>query len=269
MVPLSIAETNLLNKGLKFVPTPKYINKDHLTLLTHYDQYADSIRCLTNGPKNTTINSQNLLRDYDETLTSLIHRNMKFIKGQRQYQIPFTNNISVEGYTECTKVKIAHSLIELFTTIWQHNLNLCQRRAITELQKLKVKIVIKPADKKLAIVILDRNTYIEQCLEHLSLLSNRERNPRHIEINATKCHHRLQERNTNFLSNTLLLSNSSSEAPPTMLLRFIQDTQTIRYSTHTSFKTYSPHSNSLLSSAQFIEHILQPLARSYPDYLQN
>ena len=163
-------------------------------------------------------------------------------------------------------------LIEIFTTRQQPNLDLCQRRTIVELKKLGDKIVIKPADKNLGIVILDCNTYIDQCLQHLSSPSYKiEKGIPSILKQSLQNIIIEFKREIHTFSPTLyqFLIPAQKHRPP----RFygLPKIHKLSDSVHTPpLRPIVSHTNSLLSySAQFIEHVLQPLARSYPDYLQN
>ena len=271
------SDINLLSKGLTFSPTPQYTNTDLLQFLpNHYDNYANAIRQIINSPKHPySTNQKDPETTCPQTTTSFIHRKMKFLTNQdtEQYQIPFTNVVPVEGYIENTKVKVKDNLAAIFKPTKTPNLNLQERRSITDIKRRRDDIIIKPADKNLGIVILDRPTYIEQCLVHLSSTSYNlaQQFPSFLLQNLQNLVISFRTEIHTFCPPLyrFLATPPPKHRPPRFygLPKIHKLSDTIKVP---PLRPIVSHTNSILSrSAQFLDHVLQPLARTYPDYLHN
>ena len=146
-------------------------------------------------------------------------------------------------------------------------------RSLRKLKNSKELITIKPADKNLGVVILDTTDYINQCIAHLAtpsynlvaefpialkkeleniIISFKDDLTYNIIKSKSLYHH--------------LLPNTKHRIPKFYGLPKV----------HKQFDKIPPlrpvvsHSNSLLSTtAKFLDFILQPIAKSYPDYLNN
>ena len=151
------------------------------------------------------------------------------------------------------------------------NLSKKEEKAIQKLRKNK-QLVIKPADKNLGTVILNATDYVTQCLSHLSSDTY---------IRVTHFH----EQEIKRAIITVLDNFKSQLSPHKELFQFLQPT-----TQHSIPKFYGipkihkpleqngippirpiiSHTNSMLShTAKFINHVLQPIAQSFKDYLNN
>ena len=134
-------------------------------------------------------------------------------------------------------------------------------------------VIIKPADKNLGIVLMDTDDYIEQCVSHLSdintyrLATNYPRNDIKKQIMNTVIRFKPQIHQYDWkLYNFLLSEPDHSRIPqfygiPKIHKKFIRIPPV---------RPIVSQCNSVLTpTAKFIDHVLQPLAQSYPDYLHN
>ena len=196
---------------------------------------------------------------------------MKFIKNPTKQPSKYpvlTSITNLENFIESTKLKIDNLLAK--QNHQKRNISTKEQKALKELRNPV--ITIKPADKNLGTVILNSADYVEQCLLHL----------------VTDTYQRVTEFPTNKISkdiqNTLISFKEHLTLHP-QLYQFLQPKNE-----HTIPKFYGlpkihkplekngippirpivSHSNSLLSrTASLIDHSLQPLARSYEDFLNN
>ena len=128
-----------------------------------------------------------------------------------------------------------------------------------------------PADKNLGIVILDTTTYITEGLKHLSSSA--------FQLTAnfpTSLKDNLQNIFISFKTEIYTFSPALYRYLTTFtnrLPRFYDLPKIHKLSdtiTPHPLRPIISHTDSLLShSAQLIDHLLQPLAKSYPDYLHN
>ncbi len=178
----------------------------------------------------------------------------------------------LEHYIELTK----HVLDESLPTICfptTTNLPKEQCTALTRFKKTRQNLTVKPADKNLGIVVMNTDDYITQCMAHLTD-PNTYRRTTEYPIND------IQRQ----LLNTLVRFKNLIQTYDKHLYKYLtgrpNNSQTPQFygipKIHKSFSHLPPmrpivsHSNSALApTARFIDHVLQPLARSYPDYLHN
>ena len=180
------------------------------------------------------------------------------------------NNI-IETYIHSTKLILNTHLPEI-TLPQRHNLTKNEQKTVKFLKRSRQQITIKPADKNLGVVLLNTDDYVTQCTIHLSdrnIYRQAECFPAHKLTNIIE--------NTLFdFKNTLynynktlykyLLPTTKHQIPqfygiPKLHKEFTQIPQ---------IRPIVSHINSLLSpTAKFIDHILQPLAQLYTDYLHN
>ena len=154
-----------------------------------------------------------------------------------------------------------------------HNLSVGQRKAIAKFQHNRNTITIKPADKNLGIVIMDTDDYITQCTT-LLMDYNTYRSAHHYP--HTEIRRSLEEIIAAFkeeikhlnkhLYNYLLPTRRNNQTPKFYGIPKI----------HKKFNQLPPmspivaqSSSPLAPSAHFLDHVLQPLAQSYGDYIQN
>ena len=150
-------------------------------------------------------------------------------------------------------------------TIWH--------KALHTLQKAHQTITIKPADKNLGIVLLNTDDYVAACLAHLT-----DKNTYTLTTIYPTSHIADQ------LSTVLAAFKQTLSSHDRRLYKYLSEpTQHIRIprfygipKIHKQFTTFPPlrpivsQTASILSpSAHFIDHILQPVAQTYPDYLRD
>ena len=139
--------------------------------------------------------------------------------------------------------------------------------ALNKLQKARQTLTIKPADKNLGIVLMNTDDYIQQCMVHLTDI-NTYRPTTHYPTDQI---HKL-------LSHTLIAFkpqivnkylSENPRKPRTPLFYGILKIHK-KYPRLPPLRPIISQTASILSlTAQLIDHILQPLACSYPDYLHN
>ena len=134
---------------------------------------------------------------------------------------------------------------------------------MTALNKIQT-LAIKPTDKNLGIVLMITDDYIQQCMVHLTDTNTYRPTTHYPTDQIHKLPHRLQTTN----SKTLYLSENPHK-PRTPLFYGIPKIHK-KYTRLPPLRPIISQTASILSlSAQLIDHILQPLACSYPDYLHN
>ena len=237
----------------------------HLSFLTQYDHFSNALRLTA---IDQTDNKPHILTSDDKTL--YLYRNMKFLKEATKNNFPpfFTiSNAVIENFIESTKIKVDRTLQT------PAKLKILPNKEWITIKSLKNShIIIKPADKNLGTVIMNTNDYIDQCLVHLTSDS-------YIRVEC------FPDRNIRANIQNTLINFKNHLAPQYRLYKYLQLDQN-----HPTPKFYGlpkihktpdsngmppvrpivAHTNSLLSkTAKFIDHILQPLAQAYHDYLKN
>ena len=267
----------ILRKGLSFSPTPVFdTRRTHKEILSNFDDFSNSLRTSTNQrrpapPPNYTSKQQTTTTT---TNTEFIHRTMKFIpKTTPRTQVEqFSGIQTLENYIQNTK----NTLDEALPSICKNtkiNITRTQRKVITALQKTRNITTIKPADKNLGIVIMDTDDYIQQCTSLLSDTSTYKIAQIFPSSTITKkvantiAAFRQQIRNHHRHLYTYLTPTSKHQQIPTFYgIPKIHK----KFTKLPPMRPIVAHSSSpLVPSARFIDHTLQPLARSYPDYLHN
>lgn len=198
---------------------------------------------------------------------------MKFLRTNpsRTPSSELCDNGRIETYIHTTKMQLDSKLSEI-TSQSTTNITADLKKAIAHLKKSHTKITIKPADKNLGIVILDTDAYVIECATHLA-------NPQIYQPTD----HFPADQLTKLLTNVLIAFRhpiyNYSKKLYNYLLPHSQHRMPQFYGLpklHKDFLHTPPirpivsHCNSLLShTATLIDHVLQPLAQSYPDYLHN
>ena len=277
--PLTADERSLLTKGLSFAPTPhNNTTEQYLQLLRYYNDFARSVRPLYSHSiiKPTSCSKPITLPQHKQIDTdrSFIYRRMKFLPKQKYITATqqFSGFHTLENYIDQTKTELEEKLPLIYPRTTP-NLNKQARLAIKKFKQQQTSVTIKPADKNLGVVILDTDDYIQQCT---TLLSDKSTYRLVQGYPATDIQQRLQRTIIAYSTELKALHKNL----PNFLLPSTNSTQPPNFygipKIHKQFKTLPPvrpiisHCNSLLSpSASFIDHVLQPLARSYPDYLHN
>ena len=141
--PLSPAETSLLSKGLKFCPTPPTV--DTIALSHDLSSFYRRIR----------------LKEFflDEPPTDPQPFYQKSTWTPPKNRVP-----SLETYVQTVSSQI-HST-DTLNKRPHDNLPRDERQALSSLQN-RSDIIIKPADKGSAVVVMDRKQYIDEALRHL------------------------------------------------------------------------------------------------------
>lgn len=243
-----------------------------------YDDYAQSLRSIyshsIHKPTHTTTPKDAPRSDQVHAEHSFLYRQMKFLPKQKyitQTKL-YTGIRPLETYIDQTKTELDERLSLIYKRT-EPNLDKQTRQAIATFKTLRTELTIKPADKNLGIVIMDTDDYIQQCT---TLLADTATYRLAQQYPTSDIEHALQSTITSFsqqiksihknLHNFLLPKTKSTKPPNFYGLPKI----------HKQFDKLPPmrpivsHSNSILSaSASFIDHALQPIARSYHDYLHN
>ena len=177
----------------------------------------------------------------------------------------------MEHYIGLTKDELNDRLPELTQTT-QPNIT-SDERTLRQLKTANATLTIKTGDKNLGIVVMDTEDYITQCVKILS----DETTYRKATTYPTQD---IQRALTNTISKFKTTLTTYNKQLYNHLTPSHTHNQTPRFygipKTHKQFEKLPPlrpivsHCNSLLEpSAQLLDHTLQPLAQSYPDYIQN
>ena len=249
------------------------MTKRYTQILNSYDAFARSLR---QKYVHAQYHSHTQLQKPQEfqCTPAKIYRRMRFLPtpSTRTVTQQFSGIQKVEHYIESTKNELNDHLPQI-TTILSSNVTSKDRATIKKLKQIKDQITIKPADKNLGIVLLNTDDYIVQCTGHLSDTSTYKLVDS-IPTNKIRNH----------LTNTIISFKSQISGHSKRLYSFLVTTPNLTQTPqfygipkiHKQFSRVPPvrpiiaQSNSILNpTAKFIDHVLQPLAQSYPDYLHN
>ena len=200
--------------------------------------------------------------------TSFLYGHMKFLP-KANIETPlerYTGVGKLETYIENTKQELANHLPVLCSNN-THNLTSSQYTALTKLRNASQTLTIKPADKNLGIVLMNTDDYITQCLSHL--MDSTTYKPAATYPKIRELHNLVtafKEQLSKQVHKYLIEGPQHPRIPqfygiPKMHKKFIH--------LPPMHPIVSQSSSSLSPSARLIHHILQPLANSYPDYVQN
>ena len=205
------------------------------------------------------------------TMTSHLYRHMKFLpKPTTETPLErYTGVGKLETYIEHTKQEIANNLPTIINPS-PPNLSPPQHAALTKLHRASSTLTIKPADKNLGIVLMNTDDYITQCLLHLTDTSTYRPTTHYPREEIRKHLHNLIINSKEHFSKALYkYLNEGPKKPRTPQFNGIPKMHK-QCNNLPPMRPIVSQSSSLLSpSAQLIDHILQPLACSYPDYIQN
>ena len=147
-----------------------------------------------------------------------------------------------------------------------------QRKALIKFQRQRNIITIKPADKNLGVVIMDTDDYIWQCTEVLKDQQTYRLSTRYpfteieeaIENTCAKFKDHLKHIRKDLYE--FLIPTTKHQVP-----KFYGIPKVHKYFLRVPpMQPIVAQCNSPLQpSAKFIDHVPQPLAQSYPDYIQN
>ena len=244
----------------------------YLQLLYYYDQYAKTIRQKYVHALYCTPTVR--MTQEEPTTTSKIYRNMKFLPKQthRTFTQEFSRVQRVENYIELTKNRLNNQL-PIVTMRFNFNCTDKDKATIEKFTHLREEVTIKPADKNLGIVLLNTDDYITQCTKHLAdtntyrLASNYPKNDIKKQVMSTIISFKPQISKYS----KKLYAFLTSEPDHCHIPQFYGIPKI-----HKKFSQIPPVrpivsqcSSALSPTARFIDHVLQPLAQSYPDYLHN
>ena len=139
---LTEAEISLLSKGLKFVPTPSYINK--VKLKEELESFGRRLRLMWYFRNEENNNAYNIFRPKS-----------KFN--------PKGKDPSIELYLK----RLEEEILAIDTKLNYSNITKEERQALKDLSK-DTSIIIKEADKGSAVVVWDREDYLREAEEQLS-----------------------------------------------------------------------------------------------------
>ena len=276
-VDLKDEDLSVLTKGLSFSPTPNTPTlPQQLELLRHFNKFAQSLRSVyVHATRKPNVKKTIQLEHTDPQLKApTLHRPMKFLP--KQSHITFAQIYSgepiLELYIDNTKNAINENLPTLFTPIKNSNISFKERQAIKKFTQTRTQLTLKPADKNLGLVVLNTDDYLHLCTAHLSNTNTyRQCN----SFPAATIHKTLQDTLVEFseilkphkkLYDCLLPSEKKTQTPRFYGIPKVHK----RFTILPPIRPIVSHSNSLLTpTGKFIDHVLQPIAKSYPDYLHN
>ena len=145
-VVLSKYELCILSKGLSFIPKPKRL--DHVDLLRDANNLIGKMKTM-----------------YERYNKPRRERSPFYRKPTRtQHRHWLTDNQALENIAHGLKMRLASIQYE---QIEKDNLSYGERKALTDLMS-RTDIVINKADKGSTIVVIDRDDYVRDALEHLA-----------------------------------------------------------------------------------------------------
>ena len=263
---LSQSQLQILNKGLSFSPTQTFNPKDIATSLKHHRTFTTSLRNIATSDKH------NILSTPVDPDLDFLFRRMKFLKKSAKTPPEFqqiTNLNPIENFIESTRITIDQELKKALARPTNRNQLNKDTKTLKSLRDPH--ITIKPADKNLGIVILNSSDYVDQSLIHLA-------SETYIRV-ASFPEHSIKQSIINILISfkshltvhkclyDYLLPQKGTSIPKFYGLPKIHKCDNRRLP---PLRPIISHHNSLLShTARFIDHVLQPLAQSYTDYLKN
>ena len=140
---LSSAEISLLSKGLKFVPTPRFV--DQAAIKTDLESFGRKLRLAWHFRNDDRVFEPNPF------------------KPKSNFD-PKDNDAAIELYLS----KLEEEILEMNTKLKYHNVTREERRAIDSLRN-DPSIIIKGADKGSCIVVWDREDYLSEAEKQLGV----------------------------------------------------------------------------------------------------
>ena len=246
------------------------VQERQLQLLNHYDEFATSIRSTHRSLEFARPHPEPL---YLRTTPGRIYRAIKFLPREKvtYMEDKFSGIGRIEQYIEGTKQIINENCQQILKHN-SSNVTKAELKALKHLKQSRSKLTIKPADKNLGVVVLDTDDYIKQCMVLLSD-TNTHRQAHaypteqiHQQVTNTLVNFKSQICNYNHKLYEYLQPKKKYQIPQLYGLPKI----------HKQFNHLPPlrpiisHCDSILNpTAHFLDHCLQPIAQSYPDYLHN
>jgi hypothetical protein len=157
--PLISAESSLLSRGLNICPNPPKINVRELD--EDLDQFARRLRIKEyfHSKKETSEDLSTDEPDIKEVIDI-----PRFVKESNWITTP-SKNTRLESVIDLIKSDIKHNVdVHVSKT---DNLTQAERSALRDIQE-RNDIIIKPADKGSAVVVMDTTTYLQEAERQLS-----------------------------------------------------------------------------------------------------
>ena len=263
-----------LTKGSPFHRLLTLLLQTYIDRSYYNSNFAKSLRLKYTRARYTKRKQPHKRHTSQPTATPFLYRPMRFLPPPKPETdvTRYSGFTSLESYIDNTKQQIADNLSQLCNGN-NPNLTKQQHTSLKKLQRARRNVTIKPADKNLDLVLLNTDDYITLCMAHLTD-SNTYRE-------ATNYPREQIQRQ---LSHVLMTFKPQLDSYDKRLYKFLCEPP--RHpripqfyglpKVHKQFTHLPPlrpiisQSGSLLSpTAQFIDHVLQPLARSYTDYCHN
>lgn len=242
---LDLPMCQILNKGLKFIPTPTLPTEENHPLLEHFEEFARALR----------------LKYFFRNMPTTIAPTLNPFKAKSSWVPPIGPKI-LEKYLEVTKVALREHTIN-FT---KNNLTLKQRIAIKQLQDNKY--TIKPADKGSGIVIQNTNDYIEKGLQQLADKDTYQElsgDPT-LAITTTINKYIIELFNLNYIDGNQFNYLLSKTTPRTQLIYFLTKIHKNPFGTR---PIVSGNNGPTERISAFIDFFLQPTMGKINAYLKN
>ena len=203
--------------------------------------------------------------------TSHLYRHMKFLP-KAKVETPlarYTGVGKLETYIDNNKQELVDHLPTLCSNKTS-NLTPSQSSSLNKLKRAHHTVTVKPADKNLGIVLMNTDDYIGQCLIHLTDNTTYRLTNEYPKDNIRRALHGLITAYKEQLHKQLYKHLTEGPLKP-RTPQFYGIPKIHKEYTHLPpmRPIVSQSSSTLSPSAQFIDHVLQPLACSYPDYIQN
>lgn len=148
---------SILNRGLSFVPTNHLKKFDIKVDLFKFFRQLRLREFFDNGTEQDDLNSQT---------ASNTEESRKVFRGKSLFMPPVNRNNSIETYCRLVEQEVDAFLNENQRSAY-NNLSKEEKKALEDL-KSDDSIVIKPADKGGATVVMNKIDYVEECVRQLS-----------------------------------------------------------------------------------------------------
>lgn len=205
---------------------------------------------------------------------SLLSRPMKFLPNASHTTFPVSSTQTLEEYIHNTKDELDNRLPTLFKN-GKSNISKRHHNFLKTLKNQHHILIIKPVDKNLGIVLINTEDYVNQCLQHLTTLTYHL-----VSEYPSELHQQLENIIMSFKTDlTFNIINSKS------FYHHLLPKSPFKYRTpqfyglpkvHKDFENIPPvrpiisQSGTMFeTTGKFLDYALQPIARSYPDYLHN
>ncbi|CAJ0942415.1 unnamed protein product [Ranitomeya imitator] len=163
---LSQMELQVLQRGLSFCPTPSF---NDFTLDQELNRFFRSLRLKVHFSGSTILPPSSIGNSMDSVMSDTTLTLKKLNLVQRSAFSPPRVYHPVETYISLVKNDVRQKLMDIQQGRHRirNNMSRAEREAIDSLRSNK-KLVIKPADKGGAVVVMDRQYYVEEIRSQLS-----------------------------------------------------------------------------------------------------